>query len=107
MRILADANVPEAYVSALRGDGHEVRYSRDLDRLGPEATDDAIVELAEAEGFAVLTTDVRDFGARQTSIPVFVAPQDMSGAAVRAAVARIDAMPFDPGESGPVWLSGL
>lgn len=107
MRILADANVPEAYVSALRGDGHEVRYSRALGRLGPEATDDAIIEFAEAEAFAVLSTDVRDFGGRQASVPVFVAPQDMSGAAVRAAVARVDAMSFDPAESGPIWLSSL
>jgi len=30
MRILADMNAPEEYVSALRGDGHEVVYSRDI-----------------------------------------------------------------------------
>jgi len=30
MRILADTNVPEEYVSALRGDGHEVTYSRNI-----------------------------------------------------------------------------
>lgn len=107
MRILADTNVPEAYVSALRGDGHEVRYSRDVDRLGPEATDDAIIQFAEAEDIAVLSTDVRDFGGRQASIPVFVAPQDLSGAAVRAGVARVNAMSFDPGKSGPIWLSSL
>lgn len=52
MRILADTNVPAEYVSALRGDGHDVVYSR-------------------------------------------------------AAVARLEALAFDPAETGPVWLSGL
>ena len=33
MRILADTNVPKAYVSALRGDDHEVVYSRDVEEL--------------------------------------------------------------------------
>jgi hypothetical protein len=40
MQILADTNVPEEYVSALRGDGHEVVYSRDVSQLGPAATDE-------------------------------------------------------------------
>ncbi|WP_276424952.1 DUF5615 family PIN-like protein [Halorubrum ezzemoulense] len=44
--MLADVNVPEEYVSALRGDGHDVVYSREISALGPEATDDAIVEYA-------------------------------------------------------------
>jgi len=43
MEILADANVPEEYVSALRGDGHTVVYSRDIDSFGPEATDDELL----------------------------------------------------------------
>jgi len=70
MRILADANVPEEYVSALRGDGHEVVYSRDCDPLGPEATDQEITEYAEADGFAVLSTDVSDFGRRHAEVPI-------------------------------------
>lgn len=107
MRVLADANVPEEYVSALRGDGHEVVYSRDVQRLGPEATDDAITDYAESEGFAILSTDVKDFGERTASVPVLVAPQDMSGGEVRAAVSRLEALPLDPSETDPVWLSGL
>lgn len=107
MRILADTNVPEEYVSALRGDGHEVIYSRDVDGLGPEATDDAIVEYAETEEFAVLSTDVKDFGDRDARTPVFVAPQRMTGGDVRAAIARVEALPFDPAETDPIWLSGL
>lgn len=73
MRILADTNAPEEDVSALRGDGDEVIYSRNVDRLGPEATGDAITEYAEAEGFAVLSPDVKDFGNRNVGIAVFVA----------------------------------
>lgn len=79
MQILADENVPEEYVSALRGDGHDVIYSRDVDQLGPEATDEAITEYAEGEGFAILSTDVKDFADRDATVPVFVSPQDMSG----------------------------
>jgi hypothetical protein len=107
MRILADTNVPEEYVSALRGDGHEVVYSRAVARLGAEATDEAITEYAEAEGLAILSTDVKDFGNREATVPVFVAPQDMAGGDVRAAVTRIEALPFDPAQTDPLWLSGL
>ncbi|WP_135829634.1 DUF5615 family PIN-like protein [Halorussus halobius] len=107
MRILADTNVPEEYVSALRGDGHEVVYSRDVDRLGPEAADSAITEHAEAGEFAILSTDVKDFGHLEATVPVFVAPQDMDGGDVRAAVTRIESLPFDPAKVDPLWLSGL
>ena len=107
MRILADTNVPEEYVSALRGDGHEVVYSRTIDQLGPEASDDAITAYAESEEYAVLSTDISDFGGRDATIPILVAPQDMTGGDVRAAVARLNALPFDPAETDPVWLSGL
>lgn len=106
-RILADANVPEEYVSALRGDGHDVVYSREVSELGPEATDDAITAYAESEGTAIITTDVKDFADRNAAVPIFVAPQDMTGGAVRAAVARIEALPFDPAETDPIWLSAL
>lgn len=107
MRILADANVPEEYVSALRGDGHEVQFSRDVGQLGAEAPDDDIVSYAEGEDLAVLTTDVRDFAGRDASVPIFVAPQDMTGGAVRTAISRVEAMPFDPGDSRPIWLSSI
>ena len=56
-RILADANVPEEYVSALRGDGHDIVYSREISGLGPEATDDAIVAYAESEGMSIVMTE--------------------------------------------------
>ncbi|WP_159900581.1 DUF5615 family PIN-like protein [Salinirussus salinus] len=107
MRILADANVPAEYVAALRGDGHEVRYSRDVAAIGPEAPDDTLVEFAETEDFAILSTDVKDFAEVDATAPVFVAPQGMTGGAVRTAVARIEAMEFDPAETEPLWLSSL
>jgi hypothetical protein len=107
MEILADTNVPEAYVSVLRGDGHDVVYSRDISQLCPEATDAEITEYAESDGFAVLSTDISDFGNRKANIPVLVAPQDMSGGDVRAAVSRLETLPFDPANSEPIWLSGL
>ena len=65
MRILADTNVLEEYVSALRGDGHQVTYSRDIPDLGPEATDDEITGYVESDGYAILSTDVTDFGDRR------------------------------------------
>jgi hypothetical protein len=37
MRILADTNVPVEYVAALRGDGHDVRYSRAVEPTRPTA----------------------------------------------------------------------
>lgn len=107
MRILADTNVPEEHVSALRGDGHEVVYSRAVDELGPEATDDAIVDYAEREGVALLSTGVKDFGNRDVPVAVFVAMQGMSGGEVRAAVERIQSLPLDPADVKPLWLSGL
>jgi hypothetical protein len=104
---MADVNVPNEYVSALRGDGHDVAYSRDVDGLGPTATDIEIIEYAERETIAVLSTDAKDFSRRDASVPVFIAPQDMTGSSVRAAVAHIESMPFDPAETDPLWLSSL
>jgi hypothetical protein len=105
MRILADVNVPEEYVAALRGDGHDVIYSRRVEALGPEATDDEILEYAIEERFAILSTDGKDFGHRNAPVAIFVAPQDMTGGAVRAAVGRIKSLPLDPVETKPLWLS--
>lgn len=107
MRILADTNVPEEYVSALRGDGHDVIYSRAVQELGPEAADERIVTYAESEEYGILSTDVSDFGNRDADVSILVAPQDMTGGEVRAAVARIETLPFDPEDSEPLWLSGL
>jgi len=107
MRILADTNVPEEYVSALRGDGHDIVYSREVDQLGPKATDGEITAYAESEGLAILSSDLSDFGHRNADITVLVAPQDMSGDKVQNAVARIERLPFDPSKADPLWLTGV
>lgn len=107
MLVLADENVPDEYVSALRGDGHEVEYSRNVPRLGPEADDEELIDYAESEGYAIRLTDVKDFADRSAEVPILVALQDMTGGEVRAAVARLEALPFDPSETEPIWLTGL
>lgn len=107
MRILADENVPEAYVSALTGDGHAVDYSRDVRELGQGATGEAVLRYAEREKMAILSTDVKDFGRMDAEVAVLVAPQDMTGGAVSRAVNRLESLPFDPAGSGPIWLSAL
>ncbi|QLD84941.1 DUF5615 family PIN-like protein [Natronomonas halophila] len=107
MEVLADVNVPEEYVSALRGDGHEVVYSREVSELGPEATDERLVRYAETEGHALLSTDVSDFADQDADVPILVAPQDMAGGEVRAAVARLETLPLDPSKTDPIWLTAL
>lgn len=107
MRILADTNVPEEYVSALRGDSHEVVYSRNVEGLGPDAADSAITSFAESEGLAILSTDLSDFGERDADVAIFVAPQDMTGGQVSRAVARIERLPFEPSNADPLWLTGV
>jgi hypothetical protein len=107
MRVLADVNVPTEYVAALRGDGHAVSMTRSLGALGPEAIDTEICQFAQDDGWAILSTEVKDFSDRAVDVPVFVAPQDMSGGEVQAAVARLRALPVDPAETEPIWLSAL
>jgi hypothetical protein len=107
MLILADENVPDEYVSALRGDGHGVVYSRDIPDLGAGASDDDLIGYAEANDRAILSTDVKDFADQHAAVPVLVAPQDMTGGEVRAAVARLEALPLDPSEADPIWLTAL
>jgi len=107
MEVLADANVPEEYVAALRGDGHDVVYTRNVDELGPGAADPAIVEYAESNTRAIITTDAKDFSDLEADVAVFIAPQDMNGGEVREAVERIVSMPLDPVRADPLWLSAL
>ena len=107
MDIIADQNVPEEYVSALRGDGHSVPYSRDIGQLGEEAIDTDILVYAESVDAAILSTDEKDFGGMDAEIPIFVAPQNLTGGQVRRAIAEIEALPADPSQMEPIWLTGL
>jgi predicted nuclease of predicted toxin-antitoxin system len=57
-RMLANENVPSAVVAALKADGHDVAWMRDV---GPGSPDDQVLALALAEGRILLTFD-KDFG---------------------------------------------
>ena len=107
MDILGDENVPEEFVSALRGDGHTVRYTRDIEDLGTEAPDETIVEYAVSAEAAVLSSDQKDFNEIHGDIPILIAPQDMTGGEVRQAVALLSSLPADPARMDSIWLTGL
>lgn len=57
-RLLANENVPANAVAALRSDGHDVSWMRDV---GPGSPDDQVLALARAEDRVPLTFD-KDFG---------------------------------------------
>lgn len=57
-RLLAHENVPAHAVAALRSDGHDVAWMRDV---GPGTPDDQVLALAFAEDRILLTFD-KDFG---------------------------------------------
>ena len=58
MRLLADEGVDAAVVARLRSDGHAVVY---VAELLPGITDDAVLELANADERVLMTED-KDFG---------------------------------------------
>jgi len=107
VRIIADENVPEEHIRALRGAGYAVVRSRDVPSLGQGATDEALVRHAEDETLAVVSADVKDFSRMDARVPVLVAPQDMTGGAVQRAVERLESLGIDLTKTGPIWLSTL
>jgi predicted nuclease of predicted toxin-antitoxin system len=60
MKLLLDMNLPPAWCTALRYDGHDVQHWSMVGDL--RATDQAIMRFAQANGFVVITHDL-DFGA--------------------------------------------
>ena len=58
MKLLADANLEPALVAALREDGHNVSYVREIRKT---AKDDLILKLAHKQRRVVVTNDL-DFG---------------------------------------------
>lgn len=56
--MLANENVPMVVFSALKADGHDVIWMRDV---GPGSSDDSVLALAFSEDRIVLTFD-KDFG---------------------------------------------
>lgn len=57
-KLLANENVASTVVAALRDDGHDVTWIREV---GPGSTDEAVLALALAEDRVLLTFD-KDFG---------------------------------------------
>ena len=105
-RILADVTVPgetSPHSKVMVTMSHTCRRYRNSVRK----QHDAIAEYATSEGIAILSNDLKDFGRRDFNISLFVAPQTISGGEIRAAVAQIEALPFDPAESELIWLSAL
>lgn len=89
MRLLTDVNVKAAYISALRGDGHEI--NRVVDVLHETASDRAIVEHARETGAIILTNDAKDFAQFEDHPGVIVVPQSgLTAGEVAAAISRID-----------------
>jgi len=58
VKLLADEGVDAAIVARLRADGHDIVY---VAELSPGITDDAVLELANADERILMTTD-KDFG---------------------------------------------
>jgi predicted nuclease of predicted toxin-antitoxin system len=58
VRLLADEGVDAAIVARLRFDGHDLVY---VAELSPGITDDAVLELANADERILMTAD-KDFG---------------------------------------------
>jgi predicted nuclease of predicted toxin-antitoxin system len=91
MKLLADVNVNEAYVVALRSEGHTVRRVVEIDTLTETASDSAIIDSADDRDAVVVTSDAKDFQEFDTHAGVIVVPQtELTPGEVAAAVARIE-----------------
>lgn len=88
MRILADENIIPSHVSALASSGHDVERVGDVLEKG--ATDEAVLEAAEADQRVVLTYDRKDFSAVDCHAGILLAEETMRPREIRAAVDRIE-----------------
>lgn len=98
MRLLADEHVPPAFVSALRGEGHDVAVVGDAIGLG--ASDRSIVAFARDDDRSILSQDTDFIGADPSleveSHPgILVCDTAAPPGAIVAAVRRIDATSDD------------
>ena len=83
MRLLADEGVDAPTVARLRADGHDVTY---VAELAPGITDEAVLDLANAESRVLLTAD-KDFGElvfRMRRVPVGVLLLRLAGLGTEA-----------------------
>jgi predicted nuclease of predicted toxin-antitoxin system len=91
MHILADVNVKDAYVVALRSEGHAVKRVVDVETLDATATDGAILSEAASRNAVVVTNDAKDFEQFDTHSGIIIVPQtELTAGEVAAAVARIE-----------------
>lgn len=98
MRILADEHVPPAFVSAIRGEGHDVSVVGEDVEFG--ASDATLLEYAIETDRAILSEDT-DFQGSDPELAVesrpgiLVCDTAASPGAIAAAVRRIDALVDD------------
>lgn len=91
MRLLADVHVKQAYITALREEGHDVERVVDVAELGGTATDGEILSYAVERDVVILTNDAKDFTGAQQHAGVIIVPQTgLSPGEVAAAVSHID-----------------
>jgi predicted nuclease of predicted toxin-antitoxin system len=91
MQLLADVNVNEAYVVALRNEGHSVERVAETDALDETASDREILSAADSRNAVVVTNDAKDFQQFETHAGVIVVPQtELTAGEVAAAVTRIE-----------------
>ena len=91
MRILADVNVKEAFLTALRSEGHTVERVVDVEKLGATATDSEIISYATATDTVVLTNDAKDFEQFEPHQGIIIVPQtDLTPGEVAAAISHIE-----------------
>lgn len=98
MRLLADEHVPPAFVSALRGEGHDVAVVGEDVEFG--ATDETLLEYALETDRAILSEDT-DFQGADPGLPAESRPGILAcdtaaqPGEIAAAVRRIDALVDD------------
>lgn len=102
MRILADEHVPPAFISALRGEGHDVAVVGDDVALG--ATDTVLVEYALETDRIILSEDADFRGAapeldRDPHPGVLACDTAASAGEIATAIRRIDTYTDDLSET--------
>jgi hypothetical protein len=97
VRIVADENVADAIVNALRAAGHDIELVRDA--YGAGTDDPAIESRARDDDRAVLTHDDDFLGLDAPHAPILFMPDDDSAVArVVGAVNRIEVYGIDPSD---------
>ncbi len=93
MRLLANDNIPAAAIDALRTQGHEVAWIREID---PGARDEEVLARATAEQWILITFD-KDFGelvfrGGRKAVPGVILFRFTRSSASRVAKAAVEAL---------------